>query len=80
MSVAQSPASPPVQNTAEPGQLRPWLLPAWLIVGAYWIYSVVLQAMGLPIAYTFFGLVIGGLALPLLFIGRALKMFIFSGT
>ncbi len=69
MSVAQSPASESVEASVEPAQLRPWLLPAWLIIAAYWIYSVALQVMALPIAYTFFSLAIGGLALPLLFIG-----------
>lgn len=69
MSVAETPAPSPLQTAAPTGQLRPWLLPAWIIIAAFWIYSVVLQAMGLPIAYTFFGMVIGGLAFPLLFVG-----------
>ncbi|MBL9125488.1 MAG: PQQ-like beta-propeller repeat protein [Planctomycetaceae bacterium] len=68
MSVAASTAS---ADSPAPASIRfePWLLPGWIVVGAYWIYSAVLQVLGLPIAYTFFGMVIGGLALPALFTG-----------
>lgn len=68
MSASENATSPPIIPAATAGNaIRPLLWPAFVIVAAFWIYTLALNAMDLPIAHKFFAMAIGAAALPLLF-------------